>query len=123
MQAGALEWIKTIGSLLFSWPMVGLITVVIFRKPLLQILQQFTNADLRKVKAGPIEIERDLKELATQGQQAVANLNRISELMAESRLLELEIFHQSIGGILLTDEQRQKMQSQIEELRKLTQKG
>ena len=60
--------------------------------------------------------------LGEQGKEAVSNLNRTNELMAESRLLELEITHKMFGG-LLTDEQREKLSRQIEELRSLTKTG
>lgn len=69
-----------------------------------------------------IEIERELNRLAEQGQQAVSNLNRLNELMAESRLLELEITQQTFSRVF-TDEQRERMAMHIEEFRRLTNKG
>jgi len=121
-QSEALEWIKVIGSLLFSWPVVGLLAIVLFRRPILKVLEQFAAADIRRAKVGPIEIERELSKLAEQGQRAVSNLIRINELMAESRLLELEIT-ESMFGRVFTDEQRKRMRAQIEEFRALTYQG
>lgn len=121
MQSEIFEWIKLIGTLALSWLVVGLVAILLLRKPLLQILEQFTSSGVCKVKVGPLEIERELGKLAEQGQQAVTNLNRLNELMAESRLLELEIT-ESMFGRIFTDEQRNRMRAQIEEFRKLTQK-
>lgn len=114
-----LEWIKTIGALLFSWPVVGFIALLVFRKPLINLVEQFTKGDLRRARVGPIEIERELGKLAEQGQQALSNLNRINELMAESRLLELEIT-QTMFGMVFTAEQQETLKNQIEEFRSLT---
>lgn len=119
MQSDILEWFKVIGPVLFSWPVVGFIALVLFHKPLTLIFGQFTSGDLRRAKVGPVEIERELSELAKQGHQAVGKLNRINELMAESRLLELQITH-SMFGACFSDEQRGRMESQIDELRSLT---
>lgn len=114
-----LEWVKVIAPILISWPVVGLIGVLIFRKPILKLIEQFTNADVRKAKFGPIELERELKSLAEQGQEAVSKLNRVNELMAESRLLELEIT-EAMFGTILTNQQRKRLHEQIEEFRQLT---
>ncbi len=117
-----LEWIKVIAPILISWPVVGLLALFILRKPFLKLIGQFTNSDIRKAKIGPIEIERELTKLAEQGQQAVSNLNRINLLMAESRLLELEIT-EGIFGTFFSDDQRNRLSAQIEEFRSLTGEG
>ena len=122
IQSSTLEWLKTIWMMVFSWPVVGFFGLFVFRKPLVGLLEQFTKGDLRRAKVGPIEIERELNKLAEQGQQAVSNLNRINELMAESRLLELEIT-QTMFGRVFTDEQREKLKGHVEEFRMLTKKG
>jgi chromosome condensin MukBEF MukE localization factor len=67
-------------------------------------------------------LEAELARVAEQGQQAVTELNRITELMAESRLLELEITN-SMFGALLDDRQLEKMRGHIEEFRRLTKKA
>lgn len=121
MQITILDWIKTIGSLLLSWPVIVFILVMLFLKPLKSIIGNFTGSKLRKAKVGPIEVELELEKLATQGEKAVSNVIRLTELMAESRLLELEIT-ESMFGSIFTPDQRKRMQSQIEELRKLTEK-
>lgn len=121
MVSETLEWVTAIGSMLFSWPTVGLFALIVFHKPLLEIFQRFASTDLHKAKVGPFEIERELTKLSVQGQEAITNLNRINELMAESRLLELEITDKMFRSVL-SDDQQEKMRNHIEEFRKLTQK-
>ena len=114
-----LEWVKAIGSLIFSWPVMILLALVVFRKPLHKLIDQMTGADVKRAKVGPVEIERELSNLAKKGNKAVETMNRLNILMAESRLLELEITDSMFGSIF-SPEQRQRMQQQIGELRKLT---
>jgi hypothetical protein len=121
-QAITLEWIKTIFGILLSWQVLGFIAILFFRKPVHQLFEQFTKGDLKKMKVGEIEFEREINKLAEQGQQAVSNLNRTNELMAESRLLELEITRSMFGG-MFSEEQRKTLLRQIEELRTLTRKA
>jgi hypothetical protein len=83
-QSETLEWVKVIAPLIISWPVVGLLAVIIFYKPILKVIEQFTNAGVRRAKFGPVEIERELTEIARQGQEAVSSLNRLIELGAES---------------------------------------
>ena len=53
-----LEWVKTLGPILISWPVVGLIAILIFRKPLLALADRFTGEDVQRVKVGSLELER-----------------------------------------------------------------
>ncbi|HET8669539.1 MAG TPA: hypothetical protein VFM05_02615 [Candidatus Saccharimonadales bacterium] len=53
-----LEWINTLGPILLSWPVVGLIALLVFRKPLLALVDHFSGDDVRRVKFGAIELER-----------------------------------------------------------------
>lgn len=112
-----LEWAKVIGALVFSWPVAALLVALIFRKPLHKLLERFTSSDEGKAEIGPIKIE--LGRIAREGQDAVNKLNRINILMAESRLLELEITETMFGGVF-TDDQRERMKEDIAELRRLT---
>jgi len=66
---------------------------------------------------GPIEVE--LGKLLEKGEKVVSDLGRLNQLMAETRLRELEITEGMFGAVF-TDEQRTRMQKQIEELKKLT---
>lgn len=63
MNTANIEWVKTLGGLLLSWPVVGFVALIIFRKPLLAIIEKFTGDDLQRVKVGNIELERKLKEV------------------------------------------------------------
>jgi hypothetical protein len=114
-----LNWFNAIGTLACSWPTLLVIALFAFRRPLRELIRQFTAGELRKARIGPLELERELGELAVQGRQAVGDVRRLSELMAESRLLELEITEGMFGNIL-SPEQRARMLDHIEELRKLT---
>ena len=115
-----LEWVKAIGVLICSWPMVAVFTLFVLRNPLLELFKQFSGSNVIKAKVGPVEIERELGKLAETGKQAVENINQLNQLMAESRLLELEITEGNFGAVF-TKEQRQRMQNHIDKLRKLTQ--
>lgn len=83
----ALEWTKAIGALVCSWPVVLLVALVVFRKPLGKLIDQLTGTDVKRAKVGPFEIERELGNLVKEGNQAVETMNRLNVLMAESRLL------------------------------------
>lgn len=82
-----------------------IVAIIAFRRSLEKIIERFIKSDSEKAKFGPIEIE--LGKLAEQGQQAVQNMNKITSLMAESRLLELEITDGKFG-IFFSDEEREK---------------
>ncbi len=112
-----LEWVKVLGPLLFSWPVAALIIALIFHRPLLGLLDRLTASDYGKAAVGPVKIE--LGKLAEQGKIAVGTLNRLNLLMAESRLLELEITEANFGRVF-SGEQRARMKQHIEELRQLT---
>lgn len=111
------EWVRVLGPLLLSWPVVGLVIAFIFRNPLLLFFERFSTSDESKAEIGPIKIE--LRNLAREGHDAIASLNRLNILMAETRLLELEITEGMFGSVF-TDDQRARMKGQIEELRQLT---
>jgi hypothetical protein len=117
MNLEILEWIKVVGPLIISWPMALLILIPVLRRPILHLVERFTSSEGGKAELGPIKIE--LGKLAQEGQQAVHKLNRINLLMAESRLLELEITERTFGP-MFTSEQRQRMKEHIEELKLLT---
>jgi hypothetical protein len=113
------EWVQLVGSLVCSWPVMMLFALAIFRKPLYKLIDQMTGSDVKRAKVGPVEIERELSNLAKEGKQAVDTMNRLNVLMAESRLLELEITAGMFGSFF-SSVQRQQMKEQIDELRKLT---
>jgi hypothetical protein len=112
-----MDWITLILPLVLSWPVVALVILLILRRPLLSLLSRFGTGAGSEAELGPLKIK--LGGLARDGETAVGRLNRISELMAESRLLELEITSSTFGS-MFTDEQQRRMATQMEELRRLT---
>lgn len=115
----SLGWVGFVTSIIFSWPTALVVVTVVLRRPLTDILQQFQDGRLRRVKFGWVELEKELTAVAEKGKEAVAELDRTSYLMARSRLLELEITAGMFGGLLSAD-QRARMESHIDELRNLT---
>jgi hypothetical protein len=107
------EMLKTV----IAWPTAVIVTVVVLRKPIVALVDRLIKSDHGRAKVGPIEIE--LGDLAEKGRQAVSDLNRLNTLMAESRLLELEITDGKFGPFF-TSEQQEKMKRHIEELKQLT---
>jgi hypothetical protein len=65
----ALHWVSTVGSLLLSWPMVGLLAVVLFFKPLRRLADELTKGDQFSIRWGQFEIRRKLDALTAQGQE------------------------------------------------------
>jgi len=53
----SLEWVKTVGSIVVSWPVVGLIAILFFRKPLLASVTWLTGATIQRFKLGGFEVE------------------------------------------------------------------
>ena len=114
-----IEWFEVLGPIVVSWPVVGLIALLMLRRPVKALMVQLSEGDIRRAKLGPVELERDLRRVATKGEEAVGQLQRLNQLMAESRLLELEITEANFGPVF-TAEQRDRMQRQIAEFRELT---
>ena len=112
-----MDELKEILQIAFSWPAAVIICVLLLRGPIVKLINRLVEAESGKAKVGPIEVE--LGKLAEEGQQAVSKLNRINYLMAESRLLELEITEGNFGTVF-SNEQRDRMKTQIDELKKLT---
>lgn len=112
-----LEWLKVIGPLLISWPVVGLVIALIFRRPLLSVIDRLIRSDKGAIEVASVRVE--LGRLASEGQDAVNDLHRINVVLAESRLLELQIT-EGMFGLVFSDEQREQMNKHIEELKRLT---
>lgn len=64
------------------------------------------------------EIRREFDEIASKSKEAVKSIGRLNKIMAESRLLELEITATMFGNLLSPD-QRKRMQKHINELRNI----
>ena len=117
MSDAILEWVKVVGHLLLSWPLIGLVIVLVFRSKLNRLFERFLGAHESKAEFGPIKLQ--LGKLARDGQEAIDAMNRLSVLMAETRLLDLEITEGNFGQ-RFTKEQQSRMKKQIDELRAIT---
>jgi hypothetical protein len=62
---------------------------------------------------------QSVARITEDGRAAVGRLHKLVELMAESRLLELEITSGMFGGVF-SSEQRQRLEGHISELKRLT---
>ena len=111
-----MQEIREIAQVLISWPTATIVGVLVLRNPIKMLVERLIKSESGKAKLGPVEIE--LGKLAEEGKQAVHNLNRINYLMAESRLLELEITEMNFGPVFTAD-QRERMKGHIRELKKL----
>ena len=112
-----MEWVKLVGELLLSWPVVALVFLAMFHRPILKVLDRFGSGSDSEAEIGPVKIR--LGKIADEGESAVNQLNKINHVMAESRLLELEITSGAFGQ-MFTPEQQERMEKQINELRGLT---
>ena len=108
---------KEILEILISWPAAMIVAVLVFRKPLVQLVERLIDSGSGRARVGPVEIE--LGRIAEEGATAVETLRRLNVLMAESRLLELEITEEKWSSAF-SPEQRSRMKEQIKELRTLT---
>jgi hypothetical protein len=115
-----LEETEAILNIIVSWPAVAIIAVLVLRSPIKILIERLIKSESGKAKVGPVEIE--LGNLAKEGKEAVHNLNQINLLMAESRLLELEITEGNFGPVF-SDEQRERMKDHIIKLRRLTEEA
>lgn len=52
-----LEWIKTLGPIILSWPVAGMIAILVFRKPLLALADRFVREDIQRIKLWGVEID------------------------------------------------------------------
>ncbi|MDF5252483.1 hypothetical protein P3644_25080, partial [Vibrio parahaemolyticus] len=112
-----MEDLTSILEIISSWPVAVIISVLLLRRPIINLIDRLIDSESGKARVGPIEVE--LGKLAKEGQRAVSKLNRINYLMAESRLLELEITEGKFGPVF-SPEQRKMMRKHIDELKSLT---
>src|SRR5262245_46169915 len=55
--ATTIEWVKTLGPIVISWPVVSLAIVIIFNAPIFRLFDRFTESGGSKAELGPIKIE------------------------------------------------------------------
>jgi len=90
-----LEWVKALGPILISWPVVGLIAILVFRKPLLKLVERFTNEDIQRVKFGSIELER-MKAAIGQATSQIEKLYMLS--LSDDAFYQLKRLNSSSYG-------------------------
>jgi hypothetical protein len=113
--AGALDYIKTIGGLLLSWPTIVLIGIFVLRRhlgPSAERLGEFLS-NLRRAKVGPLQFET-FEKFVERGESSLSTIEKINVEIAKSRIIELEV-----SSILFNEEQSKQVALQIENLRKL----
>lgn len=52
-----IEWVRVIGSIVVSWPIVVLIFILFFRTPLFKLINRFTESSGSKAEIGPLKLE------------------------------------------------------------------
>ena len=57
MADNVLEWIRVVGPIVVSWPAIGLIAVLLFRKPLLGVIERFSQSQEGEAELGPLKIK------------------------------------------------------------------
>ena len=107
---------KDILQIILSWPVFALAALFLIRGPLSNMVDRFSRSETGKLEIGNVKIE--LGNLAKNGQQAVDDMKKLNYLMAESRLLELEITNGAFGP-MFSPNQSDRMETHIAELRKI----
>lgn len=101
------DWVNALGALLL--PVAILIIAAVFHRPIREWLK---SAD--SVSVGPFELKREIREIADSSRRILKDTSRLQILIAESRAIEVEVF---LSYPLLTDEQRARMQSNLDTLK------
>lgn len=103
---------------LLTWQSVAIFAIIVFVWPIYRLISRLSDKDLKRVKLWLLEYEKGFEQIVKEGSGAVERINRLTILMAESRLLELEITQQSFGSWFTPDKQ-QRLEQHIDELRKI----
>jgi hypothetical protein len=111
-----IEWAKLIGGWFFSWPVAIILVALIFRNEIRLWLDNVT-----KLKAGPVQIETELKAVAEAGKTALDSVSQMIILLGESRMTELQVTLKTVGQFFLESDQ-QIMQEQISQIAALLEK-
>ena len=111
-----IEWAKLVGSWIFSWPVAVVIVALIFKEQLEVWLDS-----VKKFKAGPVEIQRELKAVAEAGKNALDSVSQMIVLLGESRMTELQVTLNAVGAGFPARDQ-ETMRKQIAEIDKLLKK-
>lgn len=112
----SLQWAKFAVSTVLSWPVVVLVALLLFRRPLYMLFAATAEFRVSKLRVGGFTIE--LNELRREGKEAVDRFNRLSLLSAETRILEWEIARLMAGGRIPRDKD-DEMEALLNLMRKL----
>ena len=128
MNEAILEWIKVVGTLLFSLPFLGLIILILFYKHFTEILQGFNRENITRLKSPIFEIERRIDESVTALDRTKSLTDRINVKMLESRRLELEMLKsgplfQLLFQQIQDDDLKREWNENFEDLLKLEQEA
>jgi len=93
------------------------VLLLVFRHHLATLLGRFAGTAGSKAELGPLKLE--FGQIVADSKEVVGNVNKLTELMAQSRLLELEITAENFSAFF-TEEQHKRMHQHIEHLRDLT---
>lgn len=56
MESSLLEWIKALGPIVISWPIVAILFIIIFHNPLLKLFDRFIASEESTASLGPLKI-------------------------------------------------------------------
>jgi hypothetical protein len=104
------SYISAVGGLIVSWPVVVLVLLVIFRKPILGL-----SNSIQKGKVGPVEFER-FEKLVERSEQSLSTIEKIHLEIAKSRVVELEVTMR-VGIVPFTSTEKTEIVNQIRQLR------
>jgi hypothetical protein len=51
------DWVSVLGPILLSWPLLIVVALLFFYKPIFALLDHLANQNIQKAKIGPFEIE------------------------------------------------------------------
>jgi hypothetical protein len=105
-------WMQAAGSLLFALAVI--LALVLFRRPLLSWLMTANSMSL-----GPIELRRELTEIADKSRQVLSDTSKLQLLIAESRVVEIEI---SLAFPFVDGDQRATLEASLKALKQEVEK-
>jgi hypothetical protein len=113
----AVEYIRSIGGLIFSWPAVMLIAVVLLRRQIAPAARSLLDflAQIRKGKFGPVQFE-NFERLVARSESSISVVENINVEIAKSRVIELEVSLRT-SYVRFTEEEREQIILQINSLK------
>jgi hypothetical protein len=72
-----LEWVRTLGSILISWPMVAAVALLVLRGRILSLVDWFTSNNVERLKIGALELERRVEGVVERQELQAAEISAI----------------------------------------------